>query len=221
MARKPDKEKKDFYFQVHSYMLRSEAWLALSAPARAVYIQLGSRYRGSNNGYLTFSVRDAATECRLSKETAARAFKELLALGFIDETRHGGLSRKTRMASQWRLTAFYCDLTKMPKSCRFMQCRRAALDNRLSQTRVNACPKIRKPLSQKTVQSVINDGTGNQPSVLNDGTDKALLGGSPVLNDCTHVLYHVRALSERDAEPQPLERYPSEMNRGEGFPNQL
>jgi hypothetical protein len=36
---------------------------------------------------------------------ALRAFKELIALGFIEETRHGSLNRKTRVASEWRLTA--------------------------------------------------------------------------------------------------------------------
>jgi hypothetical protein len=120
MAKKQDKERNDRYFQLHHYMLKCDAWRALSAPARAVYVQVGSRYNGANNGKLAFSVRDAASECDLAKDTAARVFKELVTRGFIEETRHGTLSKKTRVASEWRLTAFKCDLTGAFKTCAFM-----------------------------------------------------------------------------------------------------
>jgi Helix-turn-helix domain len=153
-------EPKDRYFQVHFYMMRTEAWMALSATARAVYLQIGLRYNGSNNGRLALSVRDAASECNVAKDTAGKAFKELVALGFIEETRHGGLSRKTRVASEWRLTAFYCDLTGTPKSCSFVQRVAAARDRRLSQNRDSACPKRLPRVSQKTTQPVPNDRTG-------------------------------------------------------------
>ena len=99
------------YFQLHHSMLKSDAWRALTAPARAVYIQLGLRYNGSNNGKIPCSAREAASECNLARNTILRAFKELISLGFVEETRHGSLSRKTRIASEWRLTAFRCDLT--------------------------------------------------------------------------------------------------------------
>jgi Helix-turn-helix domain len=128
-------ERKDRYFQLHHYMLKTDAWKGLSAPARAVYVQIGSRYNGSNNGRLSCSVRDAATECNLAKNTAGKAFKELIDLGFIEETRHGSLSRKTRVASEWRLTAFKCDLSGNLKTCLFMQRGSQARDNRQSHGR--------------------------------------------------------------------------------------
>ena len=191
---KTDKGQKDRYFQVHYYMTKCEAWLALSAAARAVYIQLGSRYNGENNGSLAFSVRDAAEECQLAKDTAGRAFKELVALGFIEETRHGGIRRKTRLASEWRLTAFYCNLSKTPKSCLFMQRRAEARDNRQTYSRPQStvpneglpCPKRRPRVSQKTVHPVPNDGTDPPPSVLNDGTVEAVLGG-PLSQTTVHI----------------------------------
>jgi hypothetical protein len=136
------KERPDRYFQVHHYMLATDAWRALSAPARAVYVQIGMRFNGSNNGRLSCSVRDAAKECRLNKDTAARAFKELVVLGFIEETRHGSLSRKTKAASEWRLTAFRCDLTGALKTSLFMQRGSQARDVLLSEKRGHACPKI-------------------------------------------------------------------------------
>jgi hypothetical protein len=129
------REGQDRYFQLHHYMLKTEAWRALSAPARAVYIAIGSRYNGSNNGKIAMSVRDAADECGLARNTAARAFKELIDLGFIEETRHGSLSRKTRIASEWRLTAFRCDLTQSPKTCTFMHRAAQAREGRLARGR--------------------------------------------------------------------------------------
>ena len=109
MAKKTYKEAR--HFRLYHYMLRTEAWRSLSAPARAVYIQIGFRYGGDNNGKIGLSVRDAAQECALAINTAHRAFKELVELGLIEETLHGGFSRKTARASEWRLTGFKCDLT--------------------------------------------------------------------------------------------------------------
>ncbi len=121
MAKRHNEGKEARYFAMHHFMLKTDAWRALSAGARAVHVQLGLRYSGFNNGKIACSVRDAATECNLAIDTASRAFKELIDLGFIEETRHGGLSRKTRIASEWRLTAFKCDLTGALKSTLFLQ----------------------------------------------------------------------------------------------------
>ena len=241
MARKHDRERKDRYFQMHHYMLKTDAWRGLSAAARAVYVQIGFRYNGANNGKIAFSVREAAEECCLAKNTANRAFKELIDLGFIEETRHGGLSRrKTCIASEWRLTAFKCDLTGSLKTSLFMQRGTLAREHRQERSRPqpshrpppqpppagpSTCPQCGKPftpwrtkkfcsescrkkaqtarldglrLSQTTVSGVSNDGTpclkrrSARPSgVSNDGTPRPSLGGLPVSNDGTHIIYQV------------------------------
>ncbi len=171
MAKKQPQDKADRYFQLHHYMLKTDAWRALSVPARAVYVQIGSRYNGSNNGKLSCSVRAAATECNLANNTANRAFRELVDLGFIEETRHGGLSRKTRIASEWRLTAFRCDLTGTLASRLFMQRgtqarisrqprqRSHAADVRLKRRPVKSPPVSidDTPLSQSMIATVSND----------------------------------------------------------------
>ena len=118
---KRNKEPQDRYFQLHHYMLKCDAWKALSAATVSVYVRIGFRFNGANNGRLALSVRDAASECNLATNTAMRALHELVDLGFIEETRHGGLSKKTRVASEWRLTAFKCDLTGAFKTCAFLQ----------------------------------------------------------------------------------------------------
>jgi hypothetical protein len=192
MARRTGREeRKDRYFALHHFMLRTDAWRALSAPARAVYIQIGFRYDGFNNGRIAFSVRDAASECGLAKNTAGKAFRELVDLGFIEETRHGALSRKTRIASEWRMTAFKCDLTGAFKSVRFMQRERwrAAVDCSAAGPRLvgeSQLGRLKMPrsLSQMTIASVSNDGTAclkrrplTRPSVSNDGQSRPFLGG--------------------------------------------
>jgi hypothetical protein len=196
MARKHDKERNDRYFQLHHYMLRTDAWKALSAAAVRVYIQIGSRYNGANNGRLVFSVRDAAGECNLDKGTASRAFKELVDRGFIEETRHGSLSKKTRIASEWRLTAFKCDLTGSLKTCAFMQRggseyssyapqKRGPLPGALrpSPVRINSreCPKKLPTLSETTP-----DEAPECPKQLPTQAD---FGPSPVRNNHTHIIY--------------------------------
>jgi hypothetical protein len=207
---KKHEERKDRYFALHHYMLKTDAWRALSAPARAVYIQIGTRYDGFNNGRIAFSVRDAASECELAKDTASRAFKELVDLGFIEETRHGGLSRKTRLASEWRMTAFKCDLTGALKSVLFMQRGELARAYRQLRRRPQAgrrepartshttvepvpndareCPKPRYSLSQTTV--------GNSPDCPRRRPVEAVFGGSLVPNDGTHIVYQSVVSSE-------------------------
>lgn len=193
------KERPDRYFQLHHYMLKTDTWLALPAQARAVYVQIGLRYNGENNGRIAFSVRDAAKECNLNKNTAARVFKALIDFGFIEETRHGGLNRKSRMASEWRLTAFRCDLTGASKTCLFRQRGEVARGYRLARCR----PQTGLRLSQTRPASVLKEGTAcpkrgsrNRPSVPNEGTDEAVLGGSPVPNEGTHIIYQVGSRSK-------------------------
>lgn len=92
-------------------MLNSLAWKALKASSRAVYVVLAQRYNGSNNGRIALSARDAADLCNINKDTATKAFRELIELGFIECATPGGFSRKVRHATEWRLTQHRCDLT--------------------------------------------------------------------------------------------------------------
>jgi Helix-turn-helix domain len=201
---KKDRERHDRYFQLHHYMMKTDAWRALSTAARAVYIAIGSRYNGSNNGRLACSVREAAIECNLARDTAARAFKELIDLGFIEETRHGSFSRKTNVASEWRLTAFYCDLTKAAKTCAFMQRSAQARDKRHPRSRPQTGRRSQTTASE-TLSPVPNDGRecpkrrpARSQTTASDSANwpkrrpaKPVLGGSPVLNDGTHIIYQV------------------------------
>lgn len=109
------------HVRLHIWLLDSEAWLSLSTQARSVYVQLARRYRGTNNGRIGLSVRDAGRECRISKNTAARAFHELVEKGFIRQKTAGGFSYKMRHSSEWLLTEHRDDVNQQPGTRDFMR----------------------------------------------------------------------------------------------------
>ncbi len=92
-------------------ILNSPSWEGLSAQARAVLIQIAKRYNGGNNGALAASVRNLATECRINKDTAGKAVKELLEAGFLELAQAGAFTHKMRHAAEYRLTWLKCNQT--------------------------------------------------------------------------------------------------------------
>ena len=71
---------------------------------------LERRYNGSNNGLIHYSVREAADELKISKDTAARALRSLEAHGFIVVEKRGAFHCKIRHASEYRLTIYASDI---------------------------------------------------------------------------------------------------------------
>ena len=107
------------FVQLHHYLLQTPAWRSLTPAARSIYIEVAMLYDGSNNGSLAVSVRDAAERCRVNKDTAGRAFKELVHAGFLERAQAGGFAYKLRHATEWRLTSQKCDRTGAPASNAF------------------------------------------------------------------------------------------------------
>lgn len=115
------------FVQLYRYMVQSPAWLGLSCPARAAYVQLASRYNGANNGSIGLSVRILAAELIVSRNTAARALVELEDADFIETTFYASFTlAKNRKASEYRLTCYRCDKTGMLPSKKFLRSHRAA-----------------------------------------------------------------------------------------------
>jgi DNA-binding MarR family transcriptional regulator len=108
------------FVRLFRYMLTSAAWLSLSTAARSAYVEIANRYIGNNNGSLGMSVRHLASRLRCSKDTAARALRELDDKGFIRTMKIGSYSRKDRRASEYGLTAHPCDLSNHPATNEFM-----------------------------------------------------------------------------------------------------
>jgi hypothetical protein len=87
--------------------MASPAWRTMSPVGRLLYIALKARYSNNfkNNGRIYLSVRMAAKETGLNKDTITRAFHENTHYGFIRMTEAGCLGLEGRgKAPHWRLT---------------------------------------------------------------------------------------------------------------------
>ena len=79
----------DHLGEVFRSTMQSDAWRALSTTAQALYPWLKLEWRGpknNNNGKIRLSTRQAADRLGVNQKTAARAFHELQAKGFISVT---------------------------------------------------------------------------------------------------------------------------------------
>jgi hypothetical protein len=100
---------KERYVWLRYWLLDSPAWKSLPVGARALYVEIARRYNGSNNGRITYSVRDGVA-LRIGKSTVGRLLDILQDRGFIVCTRKGYFSLKTtKDASEWRLTEYDSD----------------------------------------------------------------------------------------------------------------
>jgi hypothetical protein len=86
------------------WMLKCPAWRTLSPNAKAVLLHLWERHNGTNNGEITYGVREAE-DIDLSKDQVSRALSELVGRGFLRIVRNSAFSVKTKEARLWALTA--------------------------------------------------------------------------------------------------------------------
>jgi hypothetical protein len=122
VRRRPKKQTKPFVM-LQKYMIRSDAWRSLSAGAVAAYVELACRYDGLNNGRLHLSAREQAAARNCSHRAAANYMNELIEKGFVEIVRASGFNMKDRrrQATEYRLTAFHCNVTGEPPSKAFME----------------------------------------------------------------------------------------------------
>lgn len=99
------------------------AWRSLSAQDRAVYVEIARVYKGSNNGFLSRSVRQLSSLANINKDTVSRCLGRLVERGFLECATPGGFSRKTPHAAEWRLTVHRCDRTGTPPTKAFLDWR--------------------------------------------------------------------------------------------------
>lgn len=111
------------FVMLERYIMRSTAWRSLTPVARAVYSEVGYHYTGENNGRIVISVRGIAASLGISKDTAGRALLILEERGFIETVKRGAFNMKLRHASEFRMTAFRCDVTGALPSKKFMRCK--------------------------------------------------------------------------------------------------
>lgn len=102
---------KEKFVQLFDFMTNSPAWLDLSGNSVKLLVHLVKMSKGNNgwvegkhdNDGLFLSVRDAAKAVGISRNTASKAFEELVEHGFLRIVRQGHFDVKLQ-ATVWRLT---------------------------------------------------------------------------------------------------------------------
>lgn len=103
MARRGGKKKEEGQYAPLPYaLLKSEAWRHLSGAAVKVFLELHTRFNGSNNGKLRLSYAEAAAALGMGKATVRRAFQDLQEKGLVVLVREGNWYH--RQAHEWRMT---------------------------------------------------------------------------------------------------------------------
>jgi hypothetical protein len=85
-------------------MMDTDAWRDLSGNAVKLLLHLVKMHNGSNNGDLFLAERDAAAALGIVKNTASRAFQDLVSHGFLRVSQLGSFDVKVGRATSWRLT---------------------------------------------------------------------------------------------------------------------
>jgi DNA-binding HxlR family transcriptional regulator len=112
---------KSKFIMIEAYVKRSAAWKALTPIERNAYIEIKWRYDGTNNGRIGLGCRELGDEINMSRDTAARALDGLQEKGFVVKAKASAFSVKNRVATEWRLTEFACDVTGNPATKDFMR----------------------------------------------------------------------------------------------------
>ncbi len=110
MARKDRKKIGGRFVMLPLSVLSELRRLRVSCGARALQVELMSRYNGANNGRIYLPSREAAEALGVTRNTVSGYFTELAETGFIVETKPAqlGVEGKGRSA-EWRLTHLACD----------------------------------------------------------------------------------------------------------------
>lgn len=89
------------FFRFYRDVLESHEYSLLSGNAVKLLLDLGSQYRGNNNGDLGVWWKLMRSKGWKSKATLYRALNELEAAEFILRTRQGGMNRANLFALTW------------------------------------------------------------------------------------------------------------------------
>ena len=113
--KKPKLLPSERYFQIHVWLLDSLAWKATNVYERALYFELKQRYKGTNNGDIPLSRRDAEAAMNCSDKPVKAAFKGLIEKGFIRVATQGSFHWKegggaSGRATRWILTEYPVDV---------------------------------------------------------------------------------------------------------------
>jgi hypothetical protein len=89
--------------KVEHWLLESLAFIALSNPAKCIFLEMMRRFDGNNNGAILYGGKDGGY-IGLSRDVTERALSELKTAGFIVETAPAEL--RNGVPRKWRLTIY-------------------------------------------------------------------------------------------------------------------
>lgn len=166
------------FAQVQYAMLDSPAWRDLSGNAVKLLLHLMRLSQGNNGwghkdepGRLYLSERQAAEAIAVSRNTASRAFAELIEHGFLRIVQAGHFDVKIKLATVWRLTFEpYPHAHKGPSN---EWLRWHPEQNSRAQNLNGSGSKIDEPLSEDT-----ETGAEIAPEEINNGANPPNLIGS-------------------------------------------
>ena len=101
---KPHKRDKGQHVRVPYDMIKHPNFRLLSADAVRVWLEMHIGFNGSNNGCISFSVRQAAECLHSGMGRALKAINQLIAVQFIICTRDSSFNMKSGRAREWILT---------------------------------------------------------------------------------------------------------------------
>ncbi len=101
-ARQKGRNGKSIFFGLPHTLINTRKYRSLSYHAVKLLVDLGSQYRGFNNGDLCAAWSTMKPMGWKSRSSLYKAKKELLDVGFILVTRQGGRNRATLYAITWK-----------------------------------------------------------------------------------------------------------------------
>ena len=116
MARqKPPRDPNGRHIRVYVDLLESNAYRALGYSAQALFIRLRAAVNGTNNGNISATLSTLKHYGWTSSATLTSALLDLQTLGFIEQTRGGGVKHGSKVCSLYRFTDLDC--FEFPKLC--------------------------------------------------------------------------------------------------------
>lgn len=154
-SKQPRFRQKGGFICLWNNVVDSPAWADLTPVARSLLIELLRIYRPSRQSRLSLEVRKAADLLNVHKDTASRAFAELVEHGLIALSE--GERWQERQARRWRITFEPCANGAEPTD-EWRNWRPGAPVAALPR-KTRAVPKRRDSVSGSKGQRVRNEGT--------------------------------------------------------------
>lgn len=166
---KRNEERGEHWTKLVRTMMETPAWRALSPTAQALYPWIKFEWKGpkaNNNGKISITVRQAAERLGVANDTAAKAFQELQAKGFLHVTEIARLGvQGTAQSTTYELTEIPVPGSDSHSGRRLYMTWREGADYPVVKAtihRAKAPPKKAKPCPKNKDRTVINLRTVNE-----------------------------------------------------------